>query len=286
MPIAHFSRFQHFSWLGFAFQVTPAMGNVCWNLKGTVHSLNVVFRGHGRVRWLCHGREVEYEATPGSMHFLPADGHSHTLLATAHEETSAYTLFVPKEHLDALAEEGLAADRVDFHRLFIKDDPLLYSCMSRLAGCPWQPDHPSGAGTEEAARRLVMRLAQLFGRTPPDWHHDSSVFDRKTLDHLLEYIDAHLTSAPSLSDMGSRVGLSPSHFGRKFRQSTGLSLQRCVNRRRIMKSMDLLKEQSQPISHLALDLGFTSQAHFTHVFSGLTGMTPAKYQRGFKRVVG
>ena len=30
---------------------------------------------------------------------------------------------------------------------------------------------------------------------------------------------------------------------------------------------------------VALDLGFSSQSHFTRLFSGLTGITPRQYQR-------
>ena len=83
-----------------------------------------------------------------------------------------------------------------------------------------------------------------------------------------------------------RVGLSPSHFAKKFRQSTGLSLHRFINRRRIRASLESLKSQSQPLAHTALDLGFSSQAHFTHQFSRLTGFTPAKYQKQFRPTVG
>ena len=103
---------------------------------------------------------------------------------------------------------------------------------------------------------------------------------------LVEEIDANLKSTPSLSAMALRVGLSPSHFAKKFRQSTGLSLHRFVNRRRILASLETLRGQSQPLAHVALDLGFSSQSHFTRIFSGLTGMTPAKYQKQFRRTVG
>ena len=81
------------------------------------------------------------------------------------------------------------------------------------------------------------------------------------------------------------AGLSPSHFAKKFRQSTGLSLNRFVNRRRIIHSLETLKADAS-LASIALDLGFSSQSHFTRLFSGLTGMTPAKYQKGVKRTVG
>ena len=286
MDGALLSRYPHASWLGFSFNVAPSMGNVCWNLKGTTHSLNVVFRGHGCVRWLCRGRETRYDATPCSMHFLPSDGESHTLLATASEETSAYTLFVPQGHLDSLADEDHLPAHAEYHRLFLASDPVLYSCMLRLASPVPALDHHGGVDTEESARRLVMRLVKLSGGGTPDWHDDASVFDRRTLGHLVGYIDAHLKIAPSLGDMAIRVGLSPSHFAKKFRASTGLSLHRFVNRRRTLTSLELLKNPSETVAHCSLTLGFSSQAHFTHHFSRLTGITPAKYRKQFRRVVG
>jgi AraC family transcriptional regulator len=115
---------------------------------------------------------------------------------------------------------------------------------------------------------------------------DASPFDRVTMHSLRDYIDAHLRFAPSLSDMAPLVGLSPSHFAKKFRWSTGMSLQRFINRRRVLASIPLLQANSDSLTGIALDLGFSSQSHFTRLFSDLTGMTPAKYRKQFRRTVG
>jgi AraC-like DNA-binding protein len=84
--------------------------------------------------------------------------------------------------------------------------------------------------------------------------------------------------------MATRIGLSPSHFAKKFRLSTGLSFHRFVNRRRIQASLTLLKDQSLPLTHVALELGLSSQSHLTRLFSELTGMPPARYRKQVKRV--
>jgi len=138
---------------------------------------------------------------------------------------------------------------------------------------------------DEVARRLVLRLAQLSGCVTPDWHNDASVFDRRTLLNLVDYIDDHLRIAPSLADMALLAGMSPSHFAKKFRQSTGLSLGRFINQRRILRSLEILKTDS-PLVSIALDLGFSSQSHFTRVFSGLSGLTPARYRKQVRQIVG
>ena len=286
MDGAQLSRYPHLSWFGFSTHITPADGTVCWNWRGTVHSLDFIAHGHGQGRSLCRGREKRFIVHPGSVNFRPADGESHTDVGRAVEDVLAYTIVLPQAHLDILAAEDHAPASIEYHGLLLESDMVLQSCMTELFQSAGDLRQKADFGQDETARRLVLRLVRLSGGATPDWHDDASVFDRRTMDNLVEHIDGHLKVASSVSEMGLRVGLSPSHFAKKFRQSTGLSLHRFVNRRRISMAMELLKNQSQPLAHAALEVGFSSQAHFTHVFSDLTGMTPAKYRKQFKRVVG
>jgi AraC-like DNA-binding protein len=50
--------------------------------------------------------------------------------------------------------------------------------------------------------------------------------------------------------------------------------------------MTALRDGDVPLAELSLDLGFSSQSHFTRLFSQLSGMTPAKYRKRFKHTVG
>jgi len=86
--------------------------------------------------------------------------------------------------------------------------------------------------------------------------------------------------------LAALVGHSPSHCARKFRYTEGLSLGRFVNRRRLAKALVVLRRDSTPLSQVALALGFSSQSHFTRLFSEVVGMTPAKYRKTFKPTVG
>ena len=101
---------------------------------------------------------------------------------------------------------------------------------------------------------------------------------------IVERVDAHLSQRGSLDEISRGFGLSPSHFARKFQQSTGLSLNRFMNRRRIGWSVALLKTSRELLSQLSLDLGFSSQSHFTRLFSGLTGITLYQFRRAQRRM--
>jgi AraC family transcriptional regulator len=54
----------------------------------------------------------------------------------------------------------------------------------------------------------------------------------------------------------------------------------------LAKALVVLRNDATPLSQVALDLGFSSQSHFTRLFGELTGMPPAKYRKQFGRPVG
>jgi AraC family transcriptional regulator len=101
--------------------------------------------------------------------------------------------------------------------------------------------------------------------------------------HITDHIDSHLQHYIPLADLALLCKTSSSHFAKKFRNSAGLSLQRFVNRRRLQSSMALLRADSTPLSQIALDLGFSSQSHFTRLFSDMTGFTPSSFRRQIGR---
>lgn len=47
----------------------------------------------------------------------------------------------------------------------------------------------------------------------------------------------------------------------------------------IRLALVMLQADSRSLAQLSLDLGFSSQSHFTKIFSGLTGMSPRLFQR-------
>jgi AraC-like DNA-binding protein len=115
----------------------------------------------------------------------------------------------------------------------------------------------------------------------PAWQQDASVFTSTVMRRIVERLDSRLGLHPSLTEMGTLFGLSPSHFARKFHQSAGVSLNRFINRRRIRLALVMLHDDSRSLAQLSLDLGFSSQSHFTRLFSGLTGMSPRRFQRQY-----
>ena len=278
--------FPHHSWLGFWEHVPADEPRVVIHRRQVAHCLMYLPAGRISLRSFHRGHQTRHGIAGGSVSFSPAYGHRRTLIGNHNPAHDYFTLLIPRQAVGLLAESEGAVWTLDDLNCFVSpDDQVLRWCMERLS-VPRSGIWERQIRKDEAARQLLHHLHNLRGGGVPDWQADGSVFDRVEMQTFVDYIDAHLRCAPTLSDMGLLAALSPSHFAKKFRHSSSLSLQRFINRRRILASIALLQANSNTLAGISHDLGFSSQSHFTRLFSELSGMTPAKYRKQFRRTVG
>jgi AraC family transcriptional regulator len=83
----------------------------------------------------------------------------------------------------------------------------------------------------------------------------------------------------SLGELARAVFSSPFHLARIFRRETGLSLHRQLTRLRLRHALEHLADGKPDLTMLALDLGFSSHAHFSHVFRSEFGSAPSEFSR-------
>lgn len=74
--------------------------------------------------------------------------------------------------------------------------------------------------------------------------------------------------------------ISPAHFSRSFRAVFGETPHRYLQRRRVERSMFLLRETDRSITDVCLDVGFTSLGTFSRTFREIVGETPSAYRSG------
>ncbi|GIE92293.1 AraC-type DNA-binding protein [Actinoplanes regularis] len=79
--------------------------------------------------------------------------------------------------------------------------------------------------------------------------------------------------------------LSPAHFSRCFSAVFGETPHRYLQRRRIERSMFLLRESGRSITDICCDVGFNSLGTFSRTFREIVGETPSGYRRGHRPVV-
>jgi len=74
--------------------------------------------------------------------------------------------------------------------------------------------------------------------------------------------------------------VSPAHFSRTFRQVFGETPHHYLQRRRVERSMFLLRETERSVTDVCLDVGFTSLGTFSRTFTKIVGETPTSYRSG------
>jgi AraC-like DNA-binding protein len=74
--------------------------------------------------------------------------------------------------------------------------------------------------------------------------------------------------------------VSEAHFIRSFRAVFGETPHRYLQRRRVERSMFLLRETDRSITDICFDVGFMSLGTFSRTFREIIGETPSSYREG------
>lgn len=75
--------------------------------------------------------------------------------------------------------------------------------------------------------------------------------------------------------------ISEAHFSRQFVATFGESPHRYLQRRRIERAMDLLRESDRSVTEICFDVGFNSLGTFSRTFGKIVGESPSAYRRRF-----
>jgi AraC family transcriptional regulator len=134
---------------------------------------------------------------------------------------------------------------------------------------------------EAASLTLAARLLQKYCDSGTCVSTESSAhrLDHIRLRRVLDYIAANIRDDITLVNLAEISGYSVFHFARKFTLAMGISPHRYISRIRLENAMAELAAGNLPLTEIAFNAHFSSQASFTRAFHRATGMTPKEYQR-------
>jgi AraC family transcriptional regulator len=92
------------------------------------------------------------------------------------------------------------------------------------------------------------------------------------------FAETRLSIGLELDNWAAAVGLATTEFSRRFRRLTGVAPYAWFMDRRIDESMRLLASSDLPIVDIALQMGFSSQSHFTDAFTRRAGIPPGRWR--------
>jgi AraC family transcriptional regulator len=181
--------------------------------------------------------------------------------------------------LTSLAWEMADADSVDlpsaqrFRDLQIEH--LLLALRAELeSSCPSGRLYGESLTTALAAH--ILRRYWRVPRPIVDYHDG---LPGGLLQRVTDFVKEHLDEDLALQQLADLVHMSPYHFARMFKKSTGLAPHRYLMAQRIERAKSLLSDHRLGLAEVAYSVGFPSQSHFTATFSRFVGTTPGAYRR-------
>ncbi len=208
-------------------------------------------------------RVTPFYSIPNSLAFTPAgcdiyseseEGGEYLVIRLKNKDLQERTLYQFNDHIDLEAINAaqalrrfLITENKDRLELDVETTMLMEAVINKTTG-----------KTETSTEKNSITLRRL-----------------KTIH---DYMESNLAENISLNQLAKTIGLSKSYFLRAFKAATGQQPHKYLIARRIARAKQLIEQNSQKLTQIALDCGFSNHAHMTTAFKNSLGVTPRLYR--------
>ena len=180
--------------------------------------------------------------------------------------------------------QNYPAVTVDADAIFVRDGRV---CTA--AGVTAGLDLALALVEEDLGREIALQVASqlvMFFKRPGGQKQFSrkdavGTAGRATLQEVQRWVAAHPALDHSVTRLAERMGLSPRHFARLFRQEVGLTPAGWVEEARVAAARRLLEAGETEPKQAAAQCGFANADTLRRSFTRLVGVTPSEYRRRF-----
>jgi AraC-like DNA-binding protein len=214
---------------------------------------------------------VEYK--PRQVHFAPAGMEIWAYTADSRFVKSVDLTFdaVALHERLGIRPRGRSAD---IPRLRFTDDRI-WTLVKLLSEAVEDPDPSSQLYGDSLIAAIAVRLFEQ----PASSARAATKLSALQLKDAVDFMNAQLPARVDLATLASFADLSPSHYSRAFKASTGLAPYQWQLRARIERAKDLLFSTRHSLEEVAAATGFADAVHLGRTFRKMTGATPDAWRK-------
>ena len=106
----------------------------------------------------------------------------------------------------------------------------------------------------------------------------------QTLEEAVSWLKSNYSTCINLNQLVEHIGYSRARFFALFKRQTNMTPSEYLRNYRLEKAKELLLQTNRPAIQIGKSCGFGDPAHFSRLFSKMTGYTPLAYRRKRKRI--
>jgi AraC-type DNA-binding domain-containing proteins len=211
--------------------------------------------------------------SPGQLFLSPPFTATHSEF---HGTAKGVVLAVAYARVAALLHDVVSTPDKGLFELYVRPlcDDFIRSAVHQLLATAQLPKRVDSLFADAAILAILATLARLGAqrevkakRGLADWQL------RRVMEKLESMQDI------SLAGLASVANLSPYHFARAFKQTTGLPPHHFQLMRRIERAKELLTSTHLSVTEVALGVGYGSSQTLARAFRKEVGTTPIDYRR-------
>ncbi len=233
------------------------------------HILMFCPRGSG---WL-KINEREWKAGPGTMCCLPAKV-PHWYGADDRDPWSHYWIhFTGRQAADYFRFLGVTPDHpilhFSKHEELVADFEAVWSAMRLVY--TWE-------NLVKASIRLVRFLGLLreIQQRPDQRARGRAAAVAKSVQFMAEHLSAEI----SLAQLADLAQMSITRYTVEFRRRSGCSPMEHLNRLRVQRACDLLRNTDESVRQIAEKVGYPDPYYFSRAFKKIAGCSPLAFRKG------
>ncbi len=129
------------------------------------------------------------------------------------------------------------------------------------------------------ALALHAHIVRTYGKTSTSISRGG--LTPRRLKTVSEWMIDRLAEPIAIPSVAAQIQMSPGHFARAFRETTGEPPHKWLTQRRLDRAKELLRNSDLPIVEIAHRCGFTDQSHMTRVFVRSEKLPPGAWRGAY-----
>lgn len=220
------------------------------------------------------GRQVTRLIRDGHVSVIPGD-QPHG--GEWRREADHLIFYLDPGFVSGAARDLLGEDPVELVENLTAEDPFIGGLASALRAELKTESGPQKLYLESLANVLSVHLIRNYSaKSGLEYASVGTIgLSKSKLAAVTDYVGDNLARDLTLSELAGVALMSPYHFSRLFKRSTGISPYQYVIRQRVRRARELLSRTELSVTEVSMAVGFAHQSHLAQHTRRLLGVSPA-----------